>query len=272
MPSVTEITAAQFSRLIGLPQTPAVVDVRIDDDYRADPRMLPGSVRRDYRTIEQWAPAYRGKSVVVVCHKGQKLSEGTAAWLRHNGIEAQTLEGGFEAWKKAGELLVRTDKLPERDAQGRTVWVTRTRPKVDRIACPWLIRRFVDPNAVFLFVAPSEVAAVADRFKATPFDIEGVFWSHRGDTCTFDTMIEEFALKSPALLELGKIVRGADTARPDLTPQSAGLLAASLGYSRMYRDDLPQLEAAMALYDAFYRWCRDASEETHNWPSAKPKT
>ena len=147
MPSVTEITVAQFSRLIGLPQTPAIVDVRIDDDYRSDPRMLPGSVRRDYRAIEQWAPKYEGKSVVVVCHKGQKLSEGTVAWLRHNGIEAQTLEGGFEAWKKAGELLVRTDKLPEPDAQGRTVWVTRTRPKVDRIACPWLIRRFVDPNA-----------------------------------------------------------------------------------------------------------------------------
>ena len=100
---------------------------------------------------------------------------------------------------------------------------------------------------MFLFVLPSEVTAVAERFKATPFDIEGVFWSHRGETCTFDTMIEEFGLKSDPLLQLAKIVRGADTARPDLTPQSAGLLAASLGYSRMYRDDLPQLEAAMAL-------------------------
>ena len=177
--------------------------------------------------------------VVVVCQRGQKLSEGTAAWLRHDGIEAQTLEGGFEAWEKAGELLVRTDKLPPRDAQGRTVWVTRTRPKVDRIACPWLIRRFIDANAVFLFVMPSEVTAVAERFKATPFDIEGVFWSHRGETCTFDTMIEELGLKSDPLKQLANIVRGADTARPDLAPQSAGLLAASLGYSRMYRDDLP---------------------------------
>ncbi len=176
----------------------------------------PGSARRDYRAIEQWAPDYHGKSVVVVCHKGQKLSEGTAAWLRHSGIEAQTLEGGFEAWKKAGELLVRTDKLPERDGQGRTVWVTRTRPKVDRIACPWLIRRFVDPNAVFLFVTPSEVTAVADRFKATPFDIEGVFWSHRGETCTFDTMIEEFGLKSrtPARTGQDRSRRRHGSARP----------------------------------------------------------
>jgi len=147
--------------------------------------------------------------------------------------------------------------------------MTRSRPKVDRIACPWLIRRFIDPNAVFLFVLPAEVTAVAERFNATPFDIDDVFWSHRGDTCTFDTMIEEFALKTAPLLQLAKIVRGADTARPDLTPQSAGLLAASLGYSRMYRDDLPQLDAAMGFYDAMYRWCRDATGEIHNWPSNK---
>src|SRR6202162_2514835 len=168
MPSVTAITSAQLSRLIGLPQAPALVDVRIDDDYRADPRLLPGSIRHDFRAVEQWAPQYLGKSVVVVCQKGQKLSEGAAALLRHGGVEAQTLEGGFEAWKKAGELLVRTDKLPPRDEKARTVWVTRTRPKVDRIACPWLIRRFIDPNAVFLFVQPSEVEGVAERFAATP--------------------------------------------------------------------------------------------------------
>jgi rhodanese-related sulfurtransferase len=270
MPANTLITVPQFSRLVGLPNTPPIVDVRIDDDYRADPRLVPGSIRRDYRAVGSWAPEYRGKSVVVVCLRGQKLSEGTAAWLRHEGIDAQTLEGGFEAWKRAGETLVRTDKLPPRDEQGRTVWVTRSRPKVDRVACPWLIRRFVDPDAVFLFVVPAEVTAVAERFNATPFDIDGVFWSHRGPTCTFDTMIEEFGLKSEPLTRLATIVRGADTARLDLAPQAAGLLAASLGYSRMYRDDLEQLEAAMGFYDAMYRWCREATEETHNWPTHKP--
>jgi rhodanese-related sulfurtransferase len=270
MPATTLITIQQLSRLVGLPNSPSIVDVRIDDDYRGNPRLLPGSLRRDYRAVVNWGTDYRGKSVVVVCQSGQKLSEGAAAWLRHAGIEAQTLEGGFEAWNKAGDLLVRTDKLPPRDERGRTVWVTRSRPKVDRIACPWLIRRFIDPNAVFLFVVPTEVMAVAERFNATPFDIEGVFWSHRGDTCTFDTMIEEFGLRTGQLLQLAKIVRGADTARPDLTSQSGGLLAASLGYSRMYRDDLAQLEAAMGFYDAMYRWCRDATEETHNWPSHKP--
>ncbi len=185
------------------------------------------------------------------------------------GAEADVLEGGFAAWAEAGLPLVPADRIPPRDAGGRTVWVTRARPKIDRIACSWLIRRFVDPAAVFLFVAPSEVAAVAERFGATPFDIEGVFWSHRGETCTFDTMVEEFRLGTEPLLGLATIVRGADTARPDLAPQAAGLLAVSLGLSRLYSDDLKQLEAGMALYDALYLWCRDAVEETHNWPTAK---
>jgi rhodanese-related sulfurtransferase len=270
MPLTTEITVPQLSRLIGLPTAPEIVDVRIDDDYQSDPRLLPRSLRRDHRAADAWASAYAGKTVVVVCQKGQKLSQGAVAWLRHHGTDAQSLEGGFEAWNQAGELLVRTDRVPPRDEQGRTVWVTRARPKVDRIACPWLIRRFVDPRAVFLFVAPSEVTGVAERFNATPFDIEGVFWSHRGETCTFDTMIEEFGLGSEPLRHLARIVRGADTARLDLAPEAAGLLAASLGYSRMYRDDLEQLEAATGFYDAFYRWCREATTETHNWPTHKP--
>jgi len=272
MPSTTVITTSQLSRLIGLPQAPAIIDVRTEDDFRVDPRLLPGSSRRDYRAVVQWASDYRDRLVVVLCQRGQKLSEGTAAWLRHAGIGAEVLEGGFEGWKKANELLVRTDKIPPRDEKGRTLWVTRSRPKIDRIACPWLIRRFIDPNAIFLFVSAPEVMRVAERFNAAPFDIEGVFWSHRGETCTFDTMIEEFGLRAQPLLHLAKIVRGADTARLDLLPECAGLLAASLGYSRMYKDDLPQLEAAMALYDAFYRWCRDAREESHNWPSQKPRS
>jgi rhodanese-related sulfurtransferase len=272
MPSNTEITVPQLSRLIGLPDTPALVDVRSADDYRADPRLLPGSYCRDHRSVSDWAPSFHGRPVIVICSDGLKLSQGVAASLRHEGIDAQTLEGGFDAWRDGGQLLVKTGKLPARDEKGRTVWVTRARPKVDRIACPWLIRRFVDRDAVFLFVGASEVLAVAKQFNATPFDIENVFWSHRGETCTFDTMIEEFGLHLEALHRLALIVRGADTARPELAPQAEGLLAASLGYSRMYKDDLAQLDAAMGFYDAFYRWCRDAHAETHNWPSTKSKT
>lgn len=260
------ITTAQLSRLIGTPDAPVILDVRIADDRALDPRILPGSIGRDFRTVQDWAGAYAGQSVAVICQRGLKLSQGVAAWLRHGGARAESVEGGFEDWARAGALLVDPAHLPPRDAQGRTVWVTRARPKIDRIACPWLIRRFIDPHAVFLFVVPGEVQMVGERFGATPFDIDGIFWSHRGDRCTFDVMIQEFGLKSEALDRLATIVRAADTAALDLAPQAAGLLAASLGLSRMYRDDLAQLDAAMGLYDAFYRWARDATGETHNWP------
>jgi hypothetical protein len=227
-------------------------------------------VRRRHEEAPAWAHEFAGRSAIVICRKGLKLSQGAAAWLRHEGVPADSLEGGIEAWARAGLPMVWADKLPRPDALGRTVWVTRSRPKIDRIACPWLIRRFVDPAAVFLFVAPSEVLAVAERFDAEPFDVEGVFWSHRGERCTFDTMIEQFGIAIEPLEHLALIIRGADTARLDLAPEAPGLLAASLGLSRMYADDLAQLEAGLGLYDAFYRWCRDATDETHNWPSGRP--
>ena len=264
MPSPSQITVPQLSRLIGLPGAPALIDLRTEDGFKADLRLIPAARRRDFSDLQFWAKQYAGQSVIVYCQQGTALSQGVAASLRHEGISSQSLEGGHEAWCKSGEPLVHFDKLPARDASGRTVWVTRARPKIVRIACPWLIRRFIDPAAVFLYVAPSEVQAVAERFNATPFDSDNVFWSDRGELCTFDVMIEEFGLDTDALRRLARIIRGADTGRLDLTPQSAGLLAASLGYSRMYRDDLAQLEGAMALYDVFYRWCRDASDETHS--------
>ena len=142
-----------------------------------------------------WEGEYTGQSVVVVCRDGLHLSQGVGALMRQQGIDAQTLEGGYEAWRGGGQLLVRTDRLPEPDESGRTIWVTRARPKVVRIACPWLVRRFIDPRALFLFVAPSEVAAVAVRFKATPFDVPDAFWSDRGEKCTFDVMVEEFGAR-----------------------------------------------------------------------------
>ncbi|MDB5415129.1 MAG: sulfurtransferase [Rubritepida sp.] len=270
MPSPHVISPAQLARRIGLPNAPTLIDVRIPEDFAADPRSVPGSTRALYMDAADWGETWRGRSVVVVCQKGLKLSHGVAAWLRHHGAEAETLEEGFAGWAAAGLPLISPEYVPPRDAQGRTLWVTRARPKVDRIACPWLIRRFVDPSAVFLFVSPSEVLAVAERFGATPFDVEGVFWSHRGPRCTFDTMIEEFGLRLPELDHLARIVRGADTAKLDAEPEAAGLLAASLGLSRMYRDDLAQLEAGISLYDAFFRWCRDAAQETHNWPAGRP--
>jgi rhodanese-related sulfurtransferase len=270
MPSPTTISVDKLARLIGTPNCPALIDVRTDEDFASDPRLIPGSVRRPHIHVQEWGGSIPTATAVAVCQSGKKLSEGVAAWLRQMGTPAEALEGGHDAWIASGLPTVLAAKIPPPDATGRTVWVTRSRPKIDRIACPWLIRRFVDPHAAFLFVAPQEVAAVGERFAATPFDIENVFWSHRADLCTFDVMVEEFGLSTDPLLRLATIVRAADTARLDLAPEAAGLLAASLGLSRMHSDDLAQLEAGMVLYDAFYRWCRDATDETHNWPTNKP--
>lgn len=268
MPSFLEITPDKLNRILGTPGLPALIDVRDDNDFAADPRFIPCSIRRDYRMVAAWADTLKTPAIVF-CQKGKKLAHGVAAHLRALGRQAEVLEGGFEAWRESGGVLIPENRLPPRDPLGRTVWVTRARPKIDRIACPWLIRRFVDPFAVFLFVPAAEVEAVAERFSAAPFDIEEVFWSHRGDLCTFDVMVEEFGLKNEPLLRLATIVRGADTARPELAPEVPGLLAASLGLSRMFNDDLEQLAASLTVYDAFYRWCRDATDETHNWPNPR---
>jgi rhodanese-related sulfurtransferase len=271
MSSYTSISPDKLSRLLGTANAPALVDVRIDEDFAADPRLVPGAVRRSHQNVQDWVSGFSGQSVVVICRKGQKLSEGTAASLRHGKIAAEILEGGQIAWNEASLPTVPADKIPKRDGRGRTVWVTRSRPKIDRIASPWLIRRFIDPSAVFLFVAAAEVPDVAERSGATPFDIEHVFWSHRGELCTFDVMVKEFGLSTPPLERLATMVRAADTDRLDLSPEAPGLLAASLGLSWMYDNDLEQLNAGILLYDAFYRWCRDATKETHNWPTNKAK-
>jgi rhodanese-related sulfurtransferase len=263
------ISADKLLRLLGSSQSPLLVDVRVDEDVEADPFLLPASVRRDHRSVERWAADIQALSVIVICHKGRKLSEGVAAHLRLRGISAEVLEGGAVAWAEAGLPRLPMARLPT--DKGGTLWVTRNRPKIDRIACPWLIRRFVDPFARFLFVSASEVEAVAERFDAIPFDMEGGFWSHRGELCTFDAMLAEFQLDIPALTTLARIVRGADTNRLDLAPEAAGLLAVSLGLSRLHQNDLQQLEQGLLIYDALYRWARDAMDEKHDWIPRGPR-
>ena len=254
---------------IGTAEAPVIIDVRLAEDVAAMPAFIPTSVQRSHADFSSWSLILNGLRVAIVCHKGLKLSEGVAALLRLRGVEACVVEGGAVAWESAGLPMVPLAKIPLRVGNA-TRWVTRERPKIDRIACPWLIRRFVDPDAEFLFVEASQVLAVAERFDATPFDIDGVFWSHRDETCTFDTMVAEFGLTSSALNSLCEIVRGADTARLDLAPQAAGLLAISLGLSRNFQSDLKQLEAGMTVYDALYAWARGDQGETHNWPAQVP--
>ena len=253
----------KLAKLIGTPTTPVLIDVRLEEDFLLDPRLLPASTRVDHLAWATVVPKLTGKFVVVICQRGAKLSQGFAAQLRVAGIEAVSLAGGIEAWRAAGLPLVPVSAIPG------TQWVTRQRPKIDRIACPWLIRRFVDSGATFLFVPTEDVEGVAQRFGATAFDMQTGFWTHEGPLCTFDKMLNVFGLETPALLHLAKIVRAADTGRNEDVPEAAGLLAISLGLSRQHSDDLAQLEAGMAIYDALYRWCRDATDETHNWPTAK---
>ncbi len=266
MASPAVISVQQLARLVGTPDAPLLIDVRIDPDFDEDPRLIPTALRCHHLDLTPVVAKAQGRSVVVYCQKGLKLGQGAAALLRCQGVRAETLSGGHFAWRDAGLPLVSTEHLPALVQAKPTRWVTRQRPKIDRIACPWLIRRFVDPHAEFLFVAGAEVEAVADKYNAMAFDVEGGFWSHRGDQCSFDTFLSELNLHSEALQKLASLVRAADTDQLNAAPEAAGLLAVSLGLSRMYRDDLQQLEAGMLIYDAYYRWARDAMAERHDWP------
>ena len=262
MPSFTEIAPAQLMRLLGTPAAPVPLDLRLEEDFALDPALVPTARRASHEAL----PAdVAGRRIVCICRAGHKISHGAAALLRARGVAAEALAGGVEAWRAAGLPTVPWDAIPE--PRRGTLWVTRHRPKIDRIACPWLIRRFVDPEASFLFVPPAEVLGVAERFGATPFDVEGAPLSHRGPECSFDTMIEVFGLAHEALRALATVVRAADTDRHELAPEAAGLLAISVGLSRAHRDDLAQLEAGMVLYDALYRWARDGRGEGHDWPA-----
>ena len=258
MPAPHEITPGRLARLVGTHDAPLILDLRIDEDFHDDPRLVPGSRRHPFGALDELDLA-PGTRAVVLCQKGRKISQGAAALLRTRGIAAEVLEGGQFLWRDEGLPMVDAAAIPSRGGR----WVTRQRPKIDRIACPWLIRRFVDPAATFLFVPREDVAPVAEKFDAEPFDVENCTFTHEGDGCTFDTMLARFGLDSEPLRRVATLVRAADTGRLDLAPEAAGLLAVSLGLSRMHRDDVAQLEAGMSVYDAFYRWARDATDETH---------
>lgn len=145
-------------------------------------------------------------------------------------------------------------------------WITRERPKIDRIACPWLIERFIDKAAEFLYVPSDDVLRIAQETGAIPYDIPGVEFTHVGELCSFDAFLRKYGLDDPALQQLAVIVRGADTSRLDLAPQSPGLYALSLGLSKTFPDDHEMLRHGMVMYDALFAWCQHCQEETHNWP------
>jgi hypothetical protein len=178
------------------------------------------------------------------------VSQGVAASLCAAGVDAAYLEGGVSGWIDK-ELPTRKRLDP-----GDRHWITREHPKIDRIACPWLISRFINPNAKFIYVPADQVAAEAERVGANPYDIKGAEFGHVGDRCSFDAIVRIFEIKDPALDYLATIVRGADTSRRDLTPQCDGLHAISLGLSANFPDDHEMLRHGLVIYDALYTWCR----------------
>ena len=247
---------------------PLVIDVRKNEAFIASDYCLAGALRRDPLAVDRWASALPpASSVLVYCVHGHEVSQNTMSALRQQGVDAQFLQGGIEAWREQGLPLV----VKAADSASR--WVTRERPKIDRIACPWLVRRFVDAQAQFLYVAAAQVRAVAQAQNAMPYDVNAdvadTCFTHDGALCSFDAFIKIYHLGADtALVKLADIVRAADTDRLDLAPQSVGLLAVSLGMSRTHTDDHAMFEAMMPVYDALYAWCRDAlagQDEKHNW-------
>lgn len=233
-----------------------LVDVRRPEAFDRDPAMLPGAVRRPPADVERWGrelPAWR--PVVVYCVHGHEVSRDAAAALRLLGLRAQALEGGLEAWRADGGRLV-----PHRPP---TRWVTRARPKIDRLACPWFIRRFVDADAIVDYVPAGRVLAHACDTGATPFDVPDVEYAHVGHFCSFDAFVARHAPDDDALAALADIVRAADTDRLDDASQAAGLLAVSLGLGRLIDDDATLLRHALLVYDALYAWCLGAGGGRH---------
>jgi rhodanese-related sulfurtransferase len=225
---------------------PLVIDVRRNERFFEAKDLIRGALRRDPARIADWSNTLpRAANVVVYCVHGHEVSQNAAKVLG-----ARYLEGGIEHWRAEG------GELAAKPPNAATRWVTRERPKIDRIACPWLVRRFIDAEAEFLYVPAAEVKQVAQRETATPYDVAGVEFTHLGERCSFDAFLDKFHLQEPALQALATIVRGADTGRLDLAPQAPGLLAISQGLSRIYENDLEMLEHGMVMYDALYAWCR----------------
>jgi rhodanese-related sulfurtransferase len=240
---------------------PLILDVRRTPAFDTDERLIVGACRRDPEGVAKWQREMpRDHSVIVYCVRGHEVSQNVAAALRACDIDARYLEGGITGWAELGQP--RRRKTPPSEHG----WITRERPKIDRIACPWLIRRFIDPEAEFLFAPTEQVFDIPKATGAIAYDIPGAEpFSHDGEACSFDAFLRFYDIKDRALDALALIVRGADTARLELAPQSPGLLALSLGLSANYTNDHEMLEHGMVMYDAFYAWCRSCQGETHNW-------
>jgi rhodanese-related sulfurtransferase len=252
--NLLSVSAAELYTRLGTASAPMLVDVRREDAFDADDRLIIGAARHAPGEVDRWSRELPvGRTLVTYCSHGGDVSQGVAKTLRAAGVKAIYLEGGISAWQEM--------KLPtRRKLRGRSDnrWVTREHPKIDRIACPWLISRFINPGAEFVYVPPDQVTAIATETGGIPYDIKGAEFGHVGDRCSFDAIVRIFDIKDPALDRVATVVRGADTSRRDLAPECEGLYAISFGLSANFPDDHEMLRHGLVIYDALYTWCRKA--------------
>jgi hypothetical protein len=256
------ISADDLHQRFGTVAVPVVVDARRAPAFEAHERMVVGAIRCNPEEIAAWRHGRTDcRPVVGYCVHGHEVSQRATEKLRGLGIDARYLAGGIGACVELN--------LPTRCKTGPASprWVTRERPKVDRAACPWLVRRFIDPQADFLYVRPKRCSPLRRKPVPSPYDILGADpFSHDGELCSIDAFLKVYGIAECALDRLAPIVRSADTGRLELTPQSPGLLAITLGLSANFADDdHAMLERSMDIYDALYAWCRSLQHETHNW-------
>lgn len=257
--AIPPVSPSRLASTLGSGKAPLLIDVRRRAALEEDPAMIAGATWRDPFAAADWEKYLpRHRPVVLYCVHGHEVSRNAAAALRSAGIDARYLEGGIEAWRALGGPTVLRRPAPAIPSEpGKpSTWVTRERPKIDRIACPWLVRRFIDPFAQFVFVPAKDVVSTAAARGGVAFDVPGVEFTHRGERCSFDALVEDFGLRDEALDALATIVRGADTGRLDLAPECAGLLAISVGLGHLHGDDHVLLERGFELYDALYAACR----------------
>jgi rhodanese-related sulfurtransferase len=276
--ALPSLSPSELADLLGRPDLPLLLDVRRRERFASSQRLLPGAMHCAPEDVAAFAASERPQDVIVYCAYGHEVGCQAAHTLRGAGWNARYLQGGIEAGENGVDRLqdiaawrtVPLPKIRKRPDLGVTGerpsrWITRQRPKIDRVACPWLILRFIDPRAEFFYVPEAQLPERARELAATPFDVHGAPVTHEQERCSFDALLYAFDLQVPALDRLADIVRGADTDRLDCAPQSAGLLALSLGLSRMHQDDQQMLQAALPFYDALYAWSREARGERHGW-------
>ena len=271
------LSPSECRALLGRADT-LLLDVRRPEVFVASDSLLPGAIHCAPDEVSAFARSQPARSAIVYCRYGHHLSQEAVRTLRAAGWDARLLQGGIEGgepgtdrlqdlaqWRE--HALPRMRKRPDLGVTGErpSRWITRARPKIDRIACPWLVLRFIDPRAEFFYVPTAQVLSEAKRLEAVAYDLPGAPITHEWERCSFDALLQAFDLHDPALDALATIVRGADTDRLGLAPQCAGLLAFSLGLSRLHADDHAMLQAALPLYDALYAWCREAQAESHRW-------